>query len=103
MAMMLWSSQGVTLSTNVLSLLQEGATRMKDTPSGQKEVTTAERPWPPAQGEWTYDDWLKLPDDGYRYEVIDGVLYVSPPPLIRHQRSSIRLETCFMDFLKVHP
>jgi Uma2 family endonuclease len=77
--------------------------RMKDTPTSQKEVTTAERAWPPAQGEWTYEDWLKLPDDGYRYEVIDGVLYVSPPPLIRHQRTSIRFETRFMDFLKLHP
>jgi Uma2 family endonuclease len=76
---------------------------MKDTPGGQKETTLVERPWPPAQGEWTYDDWLKLPDDGYRYEVIDGVLYVSPPPLIRHQRTSIRIETHFIEFLKLHP
>jgi Uma2 family endonuclease len=75
---------------------------MKNTPTGQKEVTTAERSWPPAQGEWTYEDWLKLPDDGYRYEVIDGVLYVSPPPLIRHQRISIRFVDLFLAFLKLH-
>jgi hypothetical protein len=53
---------------------------MKDTPVGQKETTVVEHPWPPEQGKWTYEDWLKLPDDGYRYEVIDGVLYMSPPP-----------------------
>jgi Uma2 family endonuclease len=76
---------------------------MKDTPVGPKETTLVERPWPPEQGEWTYEDWLKLPDDGYRYEVIDGVLYMSPPPLIRHQRSSIRIEAHFIDFLKLHP
>jgi Uma2 family endonuclease len=76
---------------------------MPDAPIGPKEVATAERAWPPAQGEWTYEDWLKLSDDGYRYEVIDGVLYMSPPLLIRHQRTSIRLETHFMDFLKLHP
>lgn len=29
----------------------------------------AERSWP-AQGEWTYEDWLQLPDDGFRYEII---------------------------------
>ena len=29
----------------------------------------------PAQGQWTYDDFLRLPDDGVRYEIIDGVLF----------------------------
>jgi hypothetical protein len=32
----------------------------------------------PIQGEWTYEDYLRLPDDGRRYEVIRGFLYVSP-------------------------
>jgi hypothetical protein len=64
---------------------------MTEPPIGQKELTAAERPWPPAQGEWTYEDWLKLPDDGYRYEVSDGVLYMSPPLLMRHQRTSARI------------
>jgi Uma2 family endonuclease len=76
---------------------------MQDTPSGQKETTLVERPWPPAQGEWTYEDWLKLPDDGYRYEVIDGVLYMRPPPLIRHQRTSSRIYIPFSDFLRLNP
>ena len=76
---------------------------MKDTPVGQKEATLGERPWPPEQGAWTYVDWLKLPDDGYRYEVIDGVLYMSPPPLIRHQRGLIRFVDLFLAFLKLHP
>jgi Uma2 family endonuclease len=39
----------------------------------------------PAQGGWTYDDYLLLPDDGHRYEVIRGVLYVSPAPAYKHQ------------------
>jgi len=46
------------------------------------------RQWPPEQGQWTYEDWLRLPDDGFRYEVLDGVLYMTPPPTIRHQDSS---------------
>jgi hypothetical protein len=29
----------------------------------------------PSQGRWTYADWEGLPDDGNRYEIIDGVLY----------------------------
>ncbi len=38
----------------------------------------------PQQGEWTYEAWLRLPDDGFMYEVIDGELYMSPPPSIEH-------------------
>ena len=40
----------------------------------------------PAQGCWTYDDYLRLPDDGNRYEIIDGVLYVMPSLRLTHQR-----------------
>lgn len=39
----------------------------------------------PEQGQWTFDDWLRLPDDEFRYEVIEGELFVSPPPNITHQ------------------
>jgi Uma2 family endonuclease len=39
----------------------------------------------PRQGEWTYEDWLNFPNDGWKYEIIDGVLYMSPPPRINHQ------------------
>jgi Uma2 family endonuclease len=34
---------------------------------------------------WTYEDYLNLPDDGRRYEIIEGVLYVSNAPDIEHQ------------------
>lgn len=33
----------------------------------------------------TYEDYVKLPDDGKRYEIIDGELYVNPAPAPRHQ------------------
>lgn len=36
----------------------------------------------------TYDDYVRLPDDGRRYEIIDGELEVSPAPAPRHQRVS---------------
>jgi Uma2 family endonuclease len=39
----------------------------------------------------TYDDYLALPDDGRRYEILDGELYVSPTPFIRHQLVSQNL------------
>ncbi len=50
------------------------------------------REWP-EQGKWTYDDWAQLPDDGTRYEVIDGVLHMTPPPTTSHQFVSVHLLT----------
>lgn len=37
--------------------------------------------------EWTVEDLESLPDDGRRYELIDGILSVSPAPLPLHQRA----------------
>ena len=34
---------------------------------------------------WTVADLAGMPDDGQRYEVIDGELFVTPAPAIRHQ------------------
>lgn len=39
----------------------------------------------PVSGDWTVDDLDRLPDDGLRYELVDGVLLVSPAPLVPHQ------------------
>lgn len=39
----------------------------------------------PLSGEWTADDLDALPDDGFRYELVDGVLLVSPSPAAPHQ------------------
>src|SRR5438552_8319855 len=40
----------------------------------------------PTPTRWTADMVRALPDDGNRYEVIDGELFVIPAPNIRHQR-----------------
>jgi Uma2 family endonuclease len=37
------------------------------------------------QGDWTYDMYAALPNDGHRYEVVKGVLVVSPAPEPAHQ------------------
>lgn len=42
-------------------------------------------------GPLTRADLDAMPDDGRRYELIDGVLIVSPSPLHRHQRTAGRL------------
>ena len=39
----------------------------------------------PSSVKVTYDDLLHLPDDGKRYELIDGEHYVMPSPGRRHQ------------------
>jgi Uma2 family endonuclease len=42
----------------------------------------------PRQGEWTYSYYAALPDDGNRYEIIDGALYMAPAPNPWHQEVS---------------
>ena len=39
----------------------------------------------------TWDDVLRMPDDGNRYEFIGGRLYMTPAPVLRHQFISGRL------------
>lgn len=39
----------------------------------------------------TYEDYLKLPDDGNRYEILDGELYVTPAPGTEHQAALANL------------
>lgn len=36
--------------------------------------------------EWTVDDLDLLPDDGLQYELLDGLLLVTPAPVLMHQR-----------------
>lgn len=42
-------------------------------------------------GPWNFDDLDQLPDDGWRYEVVDGALLMTPPPTDHHQAVSRRL------------
>ena len=39
----------------------------------------------------TWEDVLRMPDDGNRYEFIGGRLYMTPAPVTRHQRISKRM------------
>ncbi|MGH7619474.1 MAG: Uma2 family endonuclease [Gemmatimonadaceae bacterium] len=42
---------------------------------------------PTLRRRWTVTDLEDLPDDGQRYEVIDGELFVTPAPALRHQKA----------------
>jgi Uma2 family endonuclease len=39
----------------------------------------------PAELKLTYEDYLNLPNDGKRHEIIDGEHYMTPSPQSRHQ------------------
>jgi Uma2 family endonuclease len=54
------------------------------------QALTAPGSWP-AQGRWIYDDYVRLPSDGWRYEVIRGELYMNPAPRPRHQEVVLQL------------
>src|ERR1700728_1023838 len=47
-------------------------------------MTTTE-PWPAAGQLFTVEDLERTPNDGRRYELVDGVLIVSPAPQLPHQ------------------
>jgi Uma2 family endonuclease len=49
----------------------------------------------PPNKVWTYDDLLKLPEDGTRYEIIDGELVIMSSPSVTHQRVLQRLYLAF--------
>jgi Uma2 family endonuclease len=45
----------------------------------------------------TADDLELVPDDGHRYELVDGVLVVSPSPRHLHQRVALQLSRTLYD------
>jgi len=50
-------------------------------------------------GEWRYKDYLNLPDDGRRYEIIEGVLYMSNAPDFDHQYTVMEIAFHFKSFI----
>ncbi len=55
-------------------------------------VMTASQVWPVVDRPLTVADLELTPDDGCRYELDDGVLVVSPAPMLIHQLVLHRLE-----------
>jgi Uma2 family endonuclease len=52
---------------------------------------------------WTVADRDELPDDGNRYEVIDGELFVTPAPAWRHQEAVAQLYRLLAGYLDLEP
>jgi Uma2 family endonuclease len=57
---------------------------------------------PATSSRLTYDDYVKLPDDGKRYEIIDGELYVNPAPVPRHQFIIAVINAAFVNYAREH-
>jgi Uma2 family endonuclease len=51
----------------------------------------------------TYDDYVLIPEDGQRHEIIDGEHYVTPSPFLPHQDVSVELIWRFRSYLEEHP
>jgi len=49
---------------------------------------------------FTYQDYLQLPDDGKRYEVINGELIMAPSPITIHQIISTSLSAGLFNYVK---
>jgi Uma2 family endonuclease len=41
--------------------------------------------------QWTYADYVLLPDDGKRHEIIEGEHFTTPAPFLRHQRVCLNI------------
>jgi Uma2 family endonuclease len=64
-------------------------------------LPSREQDWP-AQGEWTYEDYSRLPDDGRRYEIIEGVLYVTAAPNFDHQYTVGEIFAALRTYVREH-
>ena len=53
-------------------------------------------------GHWAADDLDLLPDDGNRYEVVDGELFVTPAPSLAHQAVTDQFHARLREFVKSH-
>jgi Uma2 family endonuclease len=45
----------------------------------------------PEQGHWTYKDYIQLPENGTRYEIMNGFLLMAPSPTWSHQNAAFEI------------
>ncbi len=56
----------------------------------------------PVDTRLTYEDYCLLPNDGKRYEIIEGELFVTPSPITAHQRIVTRLASYLLTYVEEH-
>jgi Uma2 family endonuclease len=76
----------------------KGRADMTTTSDRLPMVTRADMVAGPGQGRWTYNHYAALPDDGKRYEIVNGVLLMTPAPNISHQE----VVGEFFSYLRAH-
>lgn len=57
---------------------------------------------PTSRYTWTYAEYARFPDDGNRYEVIDGEVLVTPAPSPRHQHVMSNLLIALRQYVERH-
>ncbi len=55
----------------------------------------------PRQGHWTYANYATLPEDGNRYELVDGVLYMTPAPNLWHQKITFEIASYLRTYVSL--
>ena len=68
----------------------------------ERPMATTPADWVPGpkQGHWTYADYAALSDDGNRYEVVSGVLFMTPSPGGAHQDAVGEIFTYLREHVK---
>jgi Uma2 family endonuclease len=51
---------------------------------------------------WTLDELHRLPDDGNKYELVRGELFVTPAPSVRHEDILARLNAALVPYVARH-
>lgn len=64
-------------------------------------VTPADDMPGPKQGRWTYKNYASLPDDGRRYEIVNGVLFMTPSPSGAHQDAVLEIASHLRSHVKL--
>lgn len=64
------------------------------------KVQETARAYRTAQEKFTFQDYLALPDDGKRYELIEGELIMAAAPRVTHQIVNYNLVSLFIDYFK---
>jgi Uma2 family endonuclease len=89
-----YNSPDLEIIENEFAEAEEVETGLEDAPIAPADDITGAK-----QGEWTYAAYAKIPDDGKRYEIIEGVLYRMTSPKKRHQHAAGLIYYYLMDFV----